>query len=85
MKSFILVPLCVITQFPLLYQLTMNYSIGVTDSLSISSCLATLQMATYKEQQLYNKISVHKMKSFLMEVSSLIIKDLPPYHLDWEP
>lgn len=35
MKSFILVPLCVfISQFPLLYLLILNYSIGVTDSLS---------------------------------------------------
>lgn len=49
MKSFILVPLCVfITQFPLLYLLIMNYSIGVTDAF-ISSCLCILADNLQKE------------------------------------
>lgn len=46
MKSFILVPCVLITQFPLLYQLTMNYSIGVTDSLSYF--LMSLQPCRWK-------------------------------------
>lgn len=87
MKSFIWVPLCIfINQFPLLYLLIMNYNTGITDSLSyFPHVFAPLQMTTYKQQQLCSKVSVHKMKSFLIEVSSLIIKDLLPYHLDWEP
>lgn len=43
---------------------------------------ASFKMIDYK---MCSKISVHKMKSFLIDVSSLIMKDFLPFLLDWEP
>ncbi|XP_072794020.1 protein arginine methyltransferase NDUFAF7, mitochondrial isoform X3 [Vicugna pacos] len=38
-----------------------------------------------RRTKVVQEVSVHNMKSFLAEVSSLITKDLLPCHLDWEP